>query len=156
MGLCGRHAIAREQVRARGRDARQQGPKDRAAVAGHQADAHPGFGQGGPFRHEHDVAEQGEGRTGTDGRAVHRRDDRNLECDQGPEEGPASAEHRLAQFGVLLHLFDETEVASGAEGVAGSREDDGAHLRLGGHQAHGRQHGGVESDRRGRCGLPVG
>ncbi len=49
-----------------------------------------------------------------------------------------------AQVGVLLHLFDETKVASGAEGVTGSGEDDGAHLGLGGHEAHGRQHRRVQ------------
>ena len=69
------------------------------------------FGQVGVLCHEHDVTEQGQRGPGTDGRAVHCCDHRDVECQQRPEEGSASIEGGPTQVGVLLHLLDETEVA---------------------------------------------
>ena len=141
---CGRHAIAGEQIGARRRDTSQQGPHDRAAIARYQAEADPGLGQVGLLRHEHDVAEQGQCGPRADGRAVHCRDHRDLEGDERPEEGAASVERRLTKVGVPLHLFHEAEVASGAEGVPRSGQDEDSHFGLVGHGAHGRQHRRVQ------------
>jgi hypothetical protein len=144
MGLCRRHAIAGEQIGAGRRDPSQQGPEDGGAIAWYKADADPRLGQVGLLRHKHDVTEKGQSRTGTDRRAVHRRDHRDLKGNEGPEEGTTFVEGCLSELRVRLHLLNEAEVATGAEGVSGSRHDKRSHLGLVGHGTHGGQHRRVE------------
>ena len=103
-----------------------QRPRDRAAVGGDQTDDHVRVGEMGLVAHVHDVGQRHEAAPETDGRAVHRGDDRHPALHHVHHDALAGVDRDTAERRVVGELADVVEVAAGGERPAVAGEHHGA------------------------------
>ena len=128
--LLGRDGVAREEEALGQHRAEDEGPGDGATVAGDEADPHVGVADGGPFGHEHHVAEQRDGGAEAHGVPVHRSHDRQVHVEQVPDHG-LGVEAEVLERGRVLEGREPAEVAAGREGLAPAGEQHGSGVALG-------------------------
>jgi hypothetical protein len=96
-------------------------------VAGGEAEAGVAVDQLGGPAHHRDVGQDGADEAAAHRRPAHRRDDRLGAVDHVVDHVAGLAQVLHAHLVVADHLVDHLEVAAGAEGVAGAREDHRRH-----------------------------